>query len=309
MLMLNFTDEEKEKLLMSFVQYGIDLWGIVKAGHPGWHAHGGHGHGRKWPIVFAGMLLDDSEMASPTKTYPNVNFSEDMQTMYDDCWTGANVVYAGHMGVDGNETREGWGPYEHLHPSEWPGRTGEAYRRCCTSIAWIGQALAGRLIGAEPYWNHNAFFDYADRWMTEDDTEYVAEILSSFGENFSASWQRQGQAWDSFVNEMWATYRNTISSTKDVKNAESPDEYRLNQNYPNPFNPSTKIKFSLSDEELVNLEVYNALGQKIETLLNKPMAAGLHEVEFNKDNLPGGIYFYRIRAGKFEDVRKMVLLK
>jgi len=86
-------------------------------------------------------------------------------------------------------------------------------------------------------------------------------------------------------------------------------EFKLSQNYPNPFNPSTKISFALPNQEHVTLEVYNPLGQKIETLLNKPVVAGNHQIEFNSKNLTSGIYFYRIEAGEFQQVKKMVLLK
>ena len=96
-LMTDLPPEKKERLLIGLVQNGIDLWGIVRAGFHGWQAHGGHGSGRKWPIVFAGMMLGDDEMASPTKTYPNVQFGEDMQTLFKRSWTGAKVVYAGHQ--------------------------------------------------------------------------------------------------------------------------------------------------------------------------------------------------------------------
>lgn len=64
LLMLNFSAQQREALLVYFVQYGIDLFGIVSAGHPGWHAHGGHGAGRKLPILFASALLGDSRMAA-----------------------------------------------------------------------------------------------------------------------------------------------------------------------------------------------------------------------------------------------------
>jgi hypothetical protein len=89
----------------------------------------------------------------------------------------------------------------------------------------------------------------------------------------------------------------------------SPRAFRLKQNYPNPFNPLTRIKFTLSNQEHVSVKVYNTLGQKIQALLNKTMPAGNHEVEFNGENLPSGIYFYRIQAGDFQDVKKMVILK
>ncbi|NLF31900.1 MAG: hypothetical protein GX591_13555, partial [Planctomycetes bacterium] len=99
MLMLDYTPAEKEPLLINMVQVGIDYWGAVRGGHPGWQGWGGHGSGRKFPIVFAGLMLGDETMASPTKAYPGCNFGEDNQTMYGDCWTGAKVVFAGHSGM------------------------------------------------------------------------------------------------------------------------------------------------------------------------------------------------------------------
>ncbi len=91
--------------------------------------------------------------------------------------------------------------------------------------------------------------------------------------------------------------------------ANLPGKLRLWQNHPNPFNPSTKIKFTLPKSENVKIEVYNIMGQKIVTLLDKLVSAGYHEVEFNGQNLFSGIYWYRIEAGNFQDVKKMILLK
>ena len=206
-LTLDYTRKEKEPLLINFVQYGIDLWGLVQAGYQGWPAHGGHGNGRKWPIIFAGLMLGDQEMRSPDKKYPKILFGEDMQTMYGKGWTGAKALYAGHVGKEGSKRDIGWGAYEHLPPSEWPNPIGETYRRCCTSVSWVGQALAARILHAEKYWDHDAFFDYVDRWMTEDDTKAVNEIFKAKGWDYSADWARQGQAWDPFVNVMWSKYR------------------------------------------------------------------------------------------------------
>ncbi|GMV80263.1 MAG: hypothetical protein AMXMBFR7_14470 [Planctomycetota bacterium] len=208
LLCSNFTPAEKEPLLIGFVQRGIDLWGIARAGYGGWQAHGGHGSGRKLPLVLAGILLGDTEMAQPNKTLPNLRFGEDMQTMYDEGWTGAKAVYAGHVGKDGVPGKPDWGRYEHLPPAQWPGDLGESYRRCCTSLAWVGQALALRLLKAQPQWGHDAFFDYVDRWMTEDDTQALEEIKKGRGRDYTADWSRQRQCWDKFVEEMWSKYRN-----------------------------------------------------------------------------------------------------
>ena len=81
------------------------------------------------------------------------------------------------------------------------------------------------------------------------------------------------------------------------------------QNYPNPFNPSTKIKYDLPKAGKVKIEIFNILCQKIVTLLNKFIPAGTHEVEFTAKDLPSGVYMYRIEAGEFQEVKKMILLK
>jgi len=210
LLCCDYTPEEKEGLLVNMVQVGIDLWGLVRAGYKGWPALGGHGIGRKWLIVFSGLMLGDEDMQRPARKYPQVRFGEDMQTMYAPCWTGAKVVYAGHMGKDGHPRHTGWGAYEHLPPEKWPSKTGESYRRCCTSIAWVGQALAARILGAVDVWDHPAFFDYVDRWMTEDDAEHIRRIKQAKGWDYSAEWLRQRKTWDPWVDEMWTMYRHHL---------------------------------------------------------------------------------------------------
>lgn len=87
------------------------------------------------------------------------------------------------------------------------------------------------------------------------------------------------------------------------------NKYELSQNYPNPFNPSTTIKFSLAESGLVELEVYNTLGERVTQLINREMEKGNHTVEFNARNLPSGIYFYRLTAGNFVEVKRMILIK
>jgi hypothetical protein len=101
-----------------------------------------------------------------------------------------------------------------------------------------------------------------------------------------------------------------VSTTVSIdENLNMPLVFNLNQNYPNPFNPSTTIEFSIPSMEKVNLEVYNVTGQKIIALFNKSIPAGKYKVEFNAESLSSGVYFYRITAGKFYDVKKMILLR
>ena len=85
--------------------------------------------------------------------------------------------------------------------------------------------------------------------------------------------------------------------------------HELFQNYPNPFNPITTIKFALPKQQHVKLEIFNILGQKVATVVDKSLKAGYHKLQYNGNRLASGLYFYRIKAGSFEKVRKMMLIK
>jgi hypothetical protein len=232
LLCTDLKPEQKEALLVNYVQVGLDLAGMVRAGHPGWTCWGGHGSGRKLPIVFAGLLLGDDALAHINQSFPRVSFGEDEQTAYGSCWTGAKVVFTGHSGIDaptgaGRSRGSGWGPYEHLAPAEWKEgqNTSESYRRCCTSVGWVAQALTLRLLGAEKTWNHDAFFDYVDRWMHENDAGFVKTIKEATGKDHDKDWARQGQAWDTFVNEMWSAHRPTLAAPMDGWQQPHDDHY------------------------------------------------------------------------------------
>jgi hypothetical protein len=86
-------------------------------------------------------------------------------------------------------------------------------------------------------------------------------------------------------------------------------EYKLKQNYPNPFNPVTTIKYSIKYDGLVTLKIYDILGTEVKILVNENKEAGNYTVSFNASSLPSGVYFYKIKSGKFVDVKKMILLK
>ena len=84
--------------------------------------------------------------------------------------------------------------------------------------------------------------------------------------------------------------------------------YSLEQNYPNPFNPETKITYSILEPVHVRLTIYNILGQKIATLIDKHQNTGKYHVTWNAENLNSGVYFYRLEAGSYSDTKKMMLL-
>ena len=200
LLMCDFKPSEKKKLLTGLVQYGIDLWGVARAGG-GWRANGGHASGRKWPILFAGILLKDKAMQKP-----KAEFGEDMQTYYGKGYYGAKVLFrvVRRSGLRGE--------HEHLPPSEYPDKMmPEGYRRCCTALSWVGTALSARMMHAEEVWDHAAYFDYVDRWMTEDDAKQLADIKAHYGK---APRVKQGETWSKFVTEMWQTYRKKLPPVK-----------------------------------------------------------------------------------------------
>ena len=93
-----------------------------------------------------------------------------------------------------------------------------------------------------------------------------------------------------------------------------PDEFVLSQNFPNPFNPATEIRFQLPEANLVVLRIYNALGQEIRTLVNSEYQAGFHSVSWDGKNSNGnpvssGVYFYKLEAGSFSQIKKMSLIR
>ncbi len=88
-----------------------------------------------------------------------------------------------------------------------------------------------------------------------------------------------------------------------------PEKFELSQNYPNPFNPSTNINFSIPVSGKVKLSVFDVSGREVAVLVNKDLAAGTYKADFNASMLSSGVYFYRINAGDFTDVKKMMLVK
>lgn len=85
--------------------------------------------------------------------------------------------------------------------------------------------------------------------------------------------------------------------------------YRLEQNFPNPFNPSTTIQYQIPETEKVVLKIYNILGQEVQTLVNEVQYPGVYQATFNASRLASGVYFYRLTAGDYVEVKKMMFLK
>jgi hypothetical protein len=88
-----------------------------------------------------------------------------------------------------------------------------------------------------------------------------------------------------------------------------PKSFALSQNFPNPFNPVTKINYDLPNDVFVSIKIYDVLGREIKTLVNEFKNSGRYMVSFNGSEFASGVYFYRIKAGSFNSIKRMLLIK
>jgi hypothetical protein len=105
---------------------------------------------------------------------------------------------------------------------------------------------------------------------------------------------------------LFVIYNVTVGIDDIQSNSES---FILYQNYPNPFNPTTVIQYQLPKSSFVELKIFDLLGREISTLVREEQTSGVHEVEFNGESLPSGFYIYKLQAGEYTEIKKMVLLK
>jgi hypothetical protein len=212
MLMLDVSQKQKEKLMIELLQIGIDFHGLADCGRQ-WFADGGHWNGRKWPIIFASLMLNDPSIRTfvpvpQPRVYgikildnedgsrPTTLFSEDMQTYYGTGGDGQTVLY---QVVYHTIPRD---PFE-VKPRATFDKTEkwlDGYRQLCSGT-YVGTALAARLMGATPIWDHDAFFDYVDRWLSPDEKCTAKIANAGSGNLFPAP--------DLFVAQMWTAYRQT----------------------------------------------------------------------------------------------------
>jgi photosystem II stability/assembly factor-like uncharacterized protein len=102
---------------------------------------------------------------------------------------------------------------------------------------------------------------------------------------------------------------NLTPTSVEENNSSVPLDYFLFNNYPNPFNPVTSIQYAISSRQFVSLKVYDVLGNEIETLVNEEKPAGTYKITWHAEQLPSGVYFYQLKAGRFVATNKMMILK
>ncbi|MEJ2628018.1 MAG: T9SS type A sorting domain-containing protein [bacterium] len=114
-----------------------------------------------------------------------------------------------------------------------------------------------------------------------------------------------------YIDDIYFNTAHDSTSVHDPNNELStlPRDFKLFNNYPNPFNPETAIKYNLPQSTKVKIMVYDIAGHRVKTLVNEPKTAGRYEIIFDSSQLASGVYLYTLEAGKFREVKKMVLLK
>lgn len=140
-------------------------------------------------------------------------------------------------------------------------------------------------------------------------------VWELWSDNAWYAWQT-GSIYTNINSDLWVELYYEPAPVVGIENNGNviPETYALYQNYPNPFNPTTTIKFALKQDAMVNLKIYNILGQEVATLVNGHLTAGLKTINFNAANLASGVYIYRLEVvgqdgGKFVNTKKMMLLK
>ena len=233
LLCTDLKPEQKEPLLVNYVQVGIDLGGMIRAGHPGLDRFG---RARQRPQAAHRLRRPAAgrrRIGQHQQVVPQGELRRGRADRLRRLLDGREGGFCRPLGDRrghrrGRLARQRLGPVR-AHRRLRSGRTGqntsESYRRCCTSVGWVAQALALRLLHAEKVWNHDAFFDYVDRWMYENDADFVKTIKQATGRDYSPEWARQGQTWEPFVNEMWSKYRPTLAAPIDGWKQQHDDSY------------------------------------------------------------------------------------
>lgn len=219
-LMVLLDIPERKELAMRLVQLGIDLYPISLGNGDAWRGYGGFGNGRKWPILFAGIMLDQNKFfvlptmvkSDNSRTGTVDKFGEDGHTWYGKpapgypqgkpLWgndaSNQAVVFKRFMELGELHAS---GDKDIRDPDGLRDGPSLGYRAIC-SVSWVGEALAARLMGAMLIWNHPAFFDYEDRWMKEDGASQAINGRMHSG-NLNA-----------FLQQMWIAFRPKADDVK-----------------------------------------------------------------------------------------------
>ncbi len=187
----------------------------------------------------------------------------------------------------------------------------------------IGLVGSNSVVVTGKSWGTSDTYDYATvRYNASTGTQNQVNIYSFTGTSYDIAMDIAVSPTNKVIitgfselvidNAVNMSYMSTTSldfSSELTTANNTPVSYSLHQNYPNPFNPSTTISFDLAEGNNVKLAVYDILGRENSVLVNQYLTAGSYTINFINSNLASGIYFYRLTAGSFTDIKKMTLVK
>lgn len=176
-------------------------------------------------------------------------------------------------------------------------------------FGWLRKSNDSSMIMANGRFFDN-FAQYSSKFYIGDSSITSKLDVSDFIYNSLAEFMFR-IVWEKKINNRTALleskFRDFLDNVKLI--GEKANNYYLNQNYPNPFNPVTNINFSIPKNSFVTLKVYDMLGKEVAALVNENLNPGSYNFDFNAAGFASGIYFYKITAGDFSEVKKMTLLK
>ena len=154
---------------------------------------------------------------------------------------------------------------------------------------------------------------YSDRLVVKVSTNGGSTFPYTIFDRAGASLGTTASSSSGFVPtaSQWGTFAISFAMATSVNPVGNftPARFELSQNYPNPFNPATSIRYQIPNKCFVTLKVFDVLGKEIATLVQEELKAGSYESSFNAENIPSGVYFYKITAGDFTDAKRMIVVK
>jgi photosystem II stability/assembly factor-like uncharacterized protein len=256
-----------------------------------WYIYRSTDLGDNWEIITEGLLIDEETNETERITSLAISYAD------------SNILYCGQFGglsksIDAGDT---WFQVNSALPIH-------DYFRISSILLDKDdpdRIYIGTLSSGNPFEDN---FDNGGLYLSEDDCQSWTKVYDG---EVSLIKTDQEVPRNIYINTQHGllTFEDTITKLGEKKEPQILKNYLLHQNFPNPFNPITIIRISLPVQEHVKVSIYNTVGEKVETILDKRLDDGNHDIEFNAKNLSSGVYFYKIEAGNFQDIKKMIYIK
>ena len=236
-------------------------------------------------------------LTAATATADTVTFSLDMSSAVERYHNTA-ITGLTHVYMKGSDAPLTWGGVWTLADTAAPS-TMVALQDSGNGIWWTQLIFPAQSVQTLSY-KYGALFSGAD--TLNGAVDYL-DNEAGYGENHNVNLVGTHQYFHNKFGDQVTAVRENPNGVK------LPTTYQISQNYPNPFNPTTQINYSVPKNSYVTLKVYNVLGQEVATVFAGNQKAGNYIATFDGNRLASGVYFYRLQAGSFSSVKKMVLMK